>query len=76
MLECRLDVAGRPIRVYVTHLAHDSQADRTLQIRKVREIVAASPDPWIVMGDFNLRPDTADYKALTAPDDGPRLVDA
>ncbi|MDG3004398.1 endonuclease/exonuclease/phosphatase family protein [Paludisphaera mucosa] len=76
LLECRLDVAGRPLRVYVTHLAHDSQADRTLQVAKVREIVAASPDPWIVMGDFNLRPDTADYKALTSPESGPRLVDA
>lgn len=76
LLECRLDVDGRPLRVYVTHLAHDSQADRSLQIAKVREIVAASPDPWIVMGDFNLRPETNDYKALTAPDSGPRLVDA
>lgn len=75
LLECRLDVAGRPLRVYVTHLAHDSQADRALQIRRLREIVSVSPDPWIVMGDFNLRPDTADYKALTGPD-GPRFVDA
>ena len=74
LLECRLDVAGKPLRVYVTHLAHDSQADRKLQVARVREIVAASSDPWIMMGDFNLRPDSPDYKTLTAP--GLRLIDA
>ncbi|AMV35951.1 endonuclease/exonuclease/phosphatase family protein [Planctomyces sp. SH-PL62] len=76
LLECRLDVDGKPLRVYVTHLAHDSGADRALQVARVREIVAASPDPWVVMGDFNLRPDSADYRTLTAPEPGPRFIDA
>ncbi|WP_165071320.1 endonuclease/exonuclease/phosphatase family protein [Paludisphaera rhizosphaerae] len=76
LLECRLDVNGRPLRVFVTHLAHDSAADKALQVARVREVLAACPDPWIMMGDFNFRPDSDDYKALTAaPAGGERIVD-
>ena len=77
LLAVTLDVEGRPLRVYVTHLAHDSPADRTLQVARVRATVAAEPGPFVVMGDFNLRPDSADYAALLAPTRSkPLLVDA
>ena len=77
LLAVTLDVGGRPLRVYVTHLAHDSPADRTMQVARVRAIVAAEPGPFVVMGDFNLRPDSADYAALVEPSAAqPLLIDA
>ena len=77
LLECRLDVRGRPLRVFVTHLSHDSDAERALQIARVREILAACAEPWILMGDLNLSPNTDAYRALTAaPAAGDRIVDA
>ncbi len=42
LLAVTLDVHGQPIQVYVTHLAHDSDADRKLQVDAIRKILAAA----------------------------------
>lgn len=80
LLEATVDAGGRPVRFFVTHLAHDSPADRKLQVARVRDLVLAGTGPFVLMGDLNLRPDTADYADLVAPapggDGGPWVVDA
>lgn len=70
---------GRRVRVFVTHLAHDSREDRRLQVEAIRTVVAASDGPALLMGDLNFRPDDPNYARLLAPvADGkpPLLVDA
>ncbi|WP_406696771.1 endonuclease/exonuclease/phosphatase family protein [Singulisphaera sp. Ch08] len=66
LLEVTIDVKGRPIRVYVTHLAHDSAADRRLQVEAVRKVIASKSGPAILMGDLNFRPESDHYKRLLA----------
>lgn len=69
LLETVLDVRGRRLRVYVTHLAHDSRDDRRLQVDAVRSIIeaGAAVGPAILMGDLNFRPNDPSYAALLAP---------
>ena len=77
LLAVTVAVGGRPLRVHVTHLAHDSAADRTMQVDRVRAIVAAGSGPKVVMGDLNFRPDSPAYARLLGPADAqPLLVDA
>lgn len=79
LLEAVVDVDGQRLRVYVTHLAHDSDADRRLQIDAIRARVSDGEGPAIVMGDFNLRPEDPLYGRLLSPLEGktaPLLVDA
>lgn len=78
VLEATVDTPGRPTRFYVTHLAHDSPADRRLQIARLREVAAAAAGPFVLLGDLNLRPDSEDYAALLRPgaDGAAPMVDA
>ncbi len=79
LLEATLDVHGKPLRVYVTHLAHDSKADRALQVEAIRKIVSSGEGPYILMGDLNQRPDDPNHAKLLAPlNEGgsPLFVDA
>lgn len=75
LLEAEVDVRGTRLRVYVTHLAHDSAADRALQVDAIRARVAAGTGPAVVMGDLNLRPDSADYSRLSGTGPAPVLID-
>ncbi len=77
LLETVLDVRGRPLRVFVTHLAHDSKPDRLLQIDRIKAALRDASGPWILMGDLNFRPDSEEYSRLFGRDgDEPRPVDA
>lgn len=79
LLEVTVDVDGRPLRVFVTHLAHDSKPDRLLQVDAIRRALASGTGPAILLGDFNFRPDSEEYARLLAPTTpgGPTpLVDA
>lgn len=78
LLEVTIDFHGQPIRVYVTHLAHDSAPDRKLQVEAVRKIVRAGNGPCVLMGDLNFRPESEPYKQLLASEEGnpPMLVDS
>ena len=64
LLEVVLDVRGRPLRVFVTHLAHDSKPDRLLQIDRVKAALRDVSGPWILMGDLNFRPGSEEYARL------------
>lgn len=77
-LEVRVALGSREVRFFVTHLAHDSVADRKLQVEHLRTLVAAEAGPAVVMGDLNLRPESPEYAQLfRVGDDGrPLLVDA
>jgi endonuclease/exonuclease/phosphatase family metal-dependent hydrolase len=70
VLEVTLDVRGRPLRVFVTHLAHDSKADRALQVDAIRKLIAGDRGPYVLMGDLNLRPESEEYARLLAPEPG------
>jgi endonuclease/exonuclease/phosphatase family metal-dependent hydrolase len=78
VLEVTLDVRGRPLRVFVTHLAHDSKADRGLQVDAIRKLIAGDRRPFVLMGDLNFRPGSEEYARLLAPESGGNapLVDA
>ena len=36
LLETQVDISGRKLRVYVTHLSHSSKEQRLLQVEQVR----------------------------------------
>jgi endonuclease/exonuclease/phosphatase family metal-dependent hydrolase len=79
LLEATVDADGRRLRVFVTHLAHDSADDRRLQVEAIRARLADGEGPAILMGDLNFRPEDPVYARLLAPAEGsdrPLLVDA
>ncbi|MGH9340551.1 MAG: endonuclease/exonuclease/phosphatase family protein [Acidobacteriota bacterium] len=73
--------AARLLRVYVTHLSHASMAERLLQVQRIREILeraqlTGSPyvgvdmaDSWVLLGDFNFKPDSDEYTLLAGASD-------
>lgn len=61
----RIDIAGTPIRVYVTHL--DYRADsrmRTAQVKQMLEVLTRDTLPQIVLGDFNAEPNANELRPL------------
>jgi endonuclease/exonuclease/phosphatase family metal-dependent hydrolase len=72
LLEAVIDVGGRRIRVFNTHL--DYRADprvRRQQTAEMVAVVARSSEPTIVFGDLNATPDAGEIAPLLA-----RLRDA
>ena len=77
LLEAQVNVAGKRIRVYSTHLAASSEEQRVLQVKSIKDIVngaggIGAPQgnivlarSSIVMGDFNFSPDSDPYRLLT-----------
>lgn len=65
----RLDIGGRPLNVYVTHL-HEAQdgAIRQRQVEDLMDFVAATREgaPSLIGGDFNTGDDAAELQSLTA----------
>jgi len=78
VLEVRLDVPGGPLRVLVTHLAHDSNADRLLQVEALVKLVKKSKERCVLMGDLNFNPANEAYRRLIEGGNAkvPLLVDA
>jgi len=67
VLHARIDLAGRPLEVYVTHLqAGDAHfAVRRAQLDELAEFVRATADPSapiLVMGDFNVQSNAAERR--------------
>ncbi|MDN4160488.1 endonuclease/exonuclease/phosphatase family protein [Nocardioides abyssi] len=61
LLRATLDLGGRPLDVYGTHLQHTRGTIRIVQLRAVRRIVAqrSGPDvPFLLGGDLNATPDS------------------
>ena len=63
LLEAVVDVAGHATRFLVTHLQHDSAAERLAQVDAILEHVDAGL-PTVLLGDLNARPDSAEYARI------------
>lgn len=62
----RLNVNGRNVTVYSTHLDHQSTSYRLTQISQLKSWMATNPEQRIVAGDFNAWPGTTEYSTMTA----------
>jgi endonuclease/exonuclease/phosphatase family metal-dependent hydrolase len=71
LLEARIKVRGIPVRVFNTHLQHDSQVERLDQVAQIREVLATATESMVLLGDLNATPDSPEIAGLTD-----RLVDA
>jgi endonuclease/exonuclease/phosphatase family metal-dependent hydrolase len=71
LLEAVIRVRGFDVRVFNTHLQHNSQVERLAQIARIREIVATANQSVVLLGDFNARPESPEISAITED-----LVDA
>ena len=58
LLEALVTVRRVPVRVFTTHLQHNSQQERIAQIVAIREVIGMAQKPVILVGDLNARPDT------------------
>jgi endonuclease/exonuclease/phosphatase family metal-dependent hydrolase len=65
LLEARIRARGAWVRVFNTHLQHNSQAERLAQIARIREIMAQSSDSVVLLGDLNATPETPEIAAIT-----------
>ena len=62
----RLNVNGRNVTVYSTHLDHQSTSYRLTQISQLKTWMATNPEQRIVAGDFNAWPGTSEYSTMTS----------
>ena len=63
MAQVGINVAGRRLTVLNTHLS-DVAAARRAQVRTILSIVAGIRGPFVLMGDFNARPGSAEMRLL------------
>ncbi len=71
LLEALVAMRGIPVRVFTTHLQHNSQQERIAQIAAIREVIGRSRSSAVLTGDLNARPGTPEIDAITED-----LVDA
>jgi endonuclease/exonuclease/phosphatase family metal-dependent hydrolase len=71
LLEAVLEVRGRRVRVFNTHLQRNSRVERLAQVERIRAVLAESREPIVLLGDINARPGSPELAALTED-----LVDA
>jgi endonuclease/exonuclease/phosphatase family metal-dependent hydrolase len=64
LLEALINVRGVPVRVYNTHLQHNSAAERTAQVAAIMSHVGESEEPTLLVGDLNARPDAPEMQPL------------
>ena len=67
LLHVRVEPAGTPVSVYVTHLENTSASIRDAQARAIAGIVARDPLPTILGGDLNSTPRTSAMATLDGP---------
>ena len=65
LLGAVVDVDGRAVRVFCTHLQHRSRTERLAQATQIAESLAGGAGPVVVMGDLNARPGDAEIAPLT-----------
>lgn len=53
LLEVNLRVRGVPVRVYATHLQHNSAVSRQLQAEAIVQVLRSSDSSMILLGDLN-----------------------
>jgi endonuclease/exonuclease/phosphatase family metal-dependent hydrolase len=71
LLEALIRVRGLDVRVFNTHLQHDSQVERLAQVAQIRSIVGQANQSVVLLGDLNATPETPEIAAITQD-----LVDA
>lgn len=64
LLRATIQLAGRRIDVYNTHLQHTRGVIRILQNRAIRRHVARAPRPFLLGGDFNADPGSPAMRVL------------
>lgn len=64
LLEVDVKLGQRPIKVYITHLSIAPFLHRR-QVAYIKEKVKKDTSPLIVMGDWNMRPYSRGWKAIT-----------
>jgi endonuclease/exonuclease/phosphatase family metal-dependent hydrolase len=65
LLEGQIKVRGIPVRVFNTHLQHDSQVERLAQVARIRQVLATATESVVLLGDLNATPDTPEIAGLT-----------
>lgn len=65
LLGAVVDVDGRAVRVFCTHLQHRSRTERLAQATQIAESLAAGAAPVVMMGDLNARPGDPEIVPLT-----------
>jgi endonuclease/exonuclease/phosphatase family metal-dependent hydrolase len=71
LLEAHIRVRGFPVRVFNTHLQHNSQVERLAQIAAIRDVLAGTDESVVMLGDLNATPESPEIANLTED-----LVDA
>src|SRR5687768_11139041 len=51
-----VELNGSPLRVYCTHLQHNSAEERSAQARALLEVIGRRDGPAVLAGDFNAEP--------------------
>ena len=57
-------VEGGPVRVYCTHLQHNSAEERSAQVRALLGLIARRDGPAVLAGDFNAQPQQEELRPL------------
>jgi endonuclease/exonuclease/phosphatase family metal-dependent hydrolase len=65
LLGAVVDVDGRAVRVFCTHLQHRSRTERLAQATQIAGSLAAGAGPVVMMGDLNARPGDPEIAPLT-----------
>ena len=62
MLECTIDVKGREVIIFATHIHH--KVNREKQFKKILKQISKSNNPVILMGDLNTVPESPEIQPL------------
>ncbi|MGX1027519.1 endonuclease/exonuclease/phosphatase family protein [Streptomyces sp. SAI-097] len=63
LLRATIDIRGKKVEVYNTHLAASSQADRSRQTAQIVDLIGAKK-PSVLVGDFNALPNAPEAQPL------------
>lgn len=66
LLHVVIDVDGKEVSIYNTHLQNQNEPARLLQAAAINRIVASDPRPQILGGDFNAQPTSRPLNILKA----------
>jgi endonuclease/exonuclease/phosphatase family metal-dependent hydrolase len=64
LLEVSLRVRGVPVRVYATHLQHNSAVSRQLQAEAILQAITSSDSSMLLLGDLNAQPEDPEIVLL------------
>jgi endonuclease/exonuclease/phosphatase family metal-dependent hydrolase len=65
LLEALVKVRGVRVRVFNTHLQHNSQVERLAQIARIREVLGQTQESLVLLGDLNAIPASPEIAAIT-----------